>query len=180
MVKVIVVFHKSEVAKSIKTLLIRNGIDVLSVCTTGAQVAAIVDDLDEGLVISGYQFVDMMHMELNDLLPDTFDMLLIASRTQWEECTHAEIACLPMPLKSADFIRVAQSMLDEIARKRRRRRSQPKTRNPEEKAVIEHAKFMLMKHKNFSEEEAHRYIQNLSMNSGTSMVETAQMIMNFY
>lgn len=180
MVNVIVVFHKPEVARSIKTLLIRHGINVLAACTTGAQVTAMVDNLDEGLVVSGYQFVDMMHTELRELLPDTFEMLLIVSQTKWDECTHSDIACLPMPVKAVDLIRIAESMLADLERRRRNRKAQPKKRNIEEKAVIESAKYMLMSRKNISEEEAHRYIQKQSMNSGISMVETAQMILNFY
>ena len=36
---------------------------------------------------------------------------------------------------------------------------------------------MLMERNRMSEEEAHRYIQKCSMDSGTSLVETAQMVL---
>jgi len=178
-VNVIVVFHKPEVAKNIRNLLVRNGVDVLAVCTTGAQVMALVDNLDEGLVICGYRFADMLHTELREFLPNTFEMLLIATQLQWSECTHSEIVCLSMPVKSVDLLRVVNSILDNILQRRKRRKDRPRLRSSEEKAVIESAKFMLMNSKNYSEEEAHRYIQKQSMDSGTNMVETAQMILNF-
>lgn len=39
---------------------------------------------------------------------------------------------------------------------------------------------MLMKQKNFSEEEAHRYLQKKSMDNGTNLVETAHMILDIF
>ena len=44
MISVIVVFPKLEEAKSIKNLLVRNGIDVIAACSTGAQVMNLTDD----------------------------------------------------------------------------------------------------------------------------------------
>ena len=40
------------------------------------------------------------------------------------------------------------------------------------------AKELLMDRNHLSEEEAHRYIQKCSMDSGTNMVETAQMVLS--
>ena len=45
MVNVIVLFAKIEEAKSIKNLLVRHGINVTQVCTTGAQAAQADMDL---------------------------------------------------------------------------------------------------------------------------------------
>lgn len=38
------------------------------------------------------------------------------------------------------------------------------------------AKLVLMERNNMSEEEAHRYIQKSSMDSGTNLIEMAEMI----
>ena len=51
MVNVIVLFAKIEEAKSIKNLLVRHGINVTQVCTTGAQAAQAADACDDGLII---------------------------------------------------------------------------------------------------------------------------------
>ena len=80
MISVIVAFPKLEEARSIKNLLVRNGIDVIAACTTGAQVMNLTDDLDYGIVVSGYKFVDMMYSELLECIPETFNMLLVASQ----------------------------------------------------------------------------------------------------
>ncbi|BDF15193.1 ANTAR domain protein [[Clostridium] scindens ATCC 35704] len=44
--------------------------------------------------------------------------------------------------------------------------------------MIRQAKELLMARNNMSEEEAHRYLQKSSMDSGTNMVETAQMVLS--
>ena len=59
MVNVIIVFPKIEEAKSIKNLLIRNGISVTKVCTTGAQAAQAADACDDGVRDSGVVCLSM-------------------------------------------------------------------------------------------------------------------------
>ena len=49
--------------------------------------------------------------------------------------------------------------------------------DPEEKALIAKAKSLLIERNNMTEEEAHRYLQKSSMDSGTNMLETAQMVL---
>ena len=47
----------------------------------------------------------------------------------------------------------------------------------EEEAIIKEAKALLMERNRMTEEEAHRYIQKCSMDSGTNMVEMAKMVL---
>ena len=61
--------------------------------------------------------------------------------------------------------------------RRLRQKKQPKKRSQREENYIRNAKFLLMERNHLLEEEAHRYIQKSSMDSGTNMVETAQMIL---
>ena len=44
--------------------------------------------------------------------------------------------------------------------------------------MIDQAKSLLMERNNMTEEEAHRYIQKCSMDSGTNLIETAQMVIS--
>ena len=43
--------------------------------------------------------------------------------------------------------------------------------------MIDQAKALLMERNHMSESEAHRYLQKNSMESGTNMLETAQMVL---
>ena len=80
MVNVIVLFGRIEEAKSIKNLLIRNGINVTKVCTTGAQAAQAADACDDGLIVCGFRYPDMLFSDLNACIPDWFDMIVLASK----------------------------------------------------------------------------------------------------
>lgn len=175
---IIVVFPKIEEAKSIRNLLVRSGFSVVGVCTTGAQAINYADSLNDGIVICGYRCQDMIYLELQECLPAHFEMLLIASQNLWSECAHNNIVCLALPIKAHDLVNTVEMMVQTIIRSRRKRKLKPKDRNSEERALIDEAKLLLIERNNMSEEEAHRYIQKCSMDSGTNMVETAQMVLS--
>ena len=177
MVNIIVALPKMEDAKGIRGGLMKNGFQVTAVCATGAQVLSQIQDLNDGIVICGYKMTDMIYTELHDCLPDGFDMLLLASQAVVNERRCGDIMSLSMPLKVYDLVNTVEMMCRTITRRRRRDRLKPKQRNPEEEALIKEAKELLMNRNHVTEQEAHRYIQKSSMDSGTNMVETAQMIL---
>ena len=61
MANIIVAFSKPEDAKSIKNILMRNGFEIIAVCTSGAQVLSQLDDLSSGIVVCGYRLTDMLY-----------------------------------------------------------------------------------------------------------------------
>ncbi len=177
MIDIIVVFPKQEDANAIKNLLMRNGYNVASVCTSGAQVMSVIDEMDYGIVVCGYKFNDMLYSELYEYLPDTFQMLLIASRAKMEVGISDGVVSVEMPLKAYDLLDTLEMMSQALQRIKKKGRNKPKERNVAQKAIIDEAKQLLMKNRNMTEEEAHRYIQKNSMDSGTNMVETARMVL---
>jgi len=180
MVNIIVVFPKTEDAKGIRNLLVRHGFLVSGVCTTGAQALNYADSLNDGIIICGYHFQDMMYGELNACLPEHFKMLLVTSQRHWSECKGNGIVCLPMPVKTNDLVNTVNMMAQSLICKKKKWKAQPKERSYEEKVIVEKAKKVLIERNNMSEDEAHRYIQKLSMDAGTNMVETAQMILQLF
>jgi response regulator NasT len=68
-------------------------------------------------------------------------------------------------------------MVEGIERRRRKAKLKPKTRSTQEENDIKAAKSLLMERNHMTEEEAHRYLQKCSMDSGTNIVETAQMVL---
>lgn len=177
MIDIIVVFPKLEDAKGIKNLLMRNGYNVAAVCTSGAQAMSFMDNMDYGLIVCGYKFNDMMYDELYEELPDTFQMLLLASRMKLENGVIEGVVSVEMPIKAYNLVSTLDMMTQALQRMKKKGREKPKERNVAQKAIIDEAKKILMEKKGMTEEEAHRYIQKNSMDSGTNMVETAQMIL---
>lgn len=58
------------------------------------------------------------------------------------------------------------------------RRKHRAKRTPEEEKIIRDAKAYLMEIHRMSEEQAHRFIQKRSMDTGAKFIDTARMILN--
>ena len=171
---IIVAFPKAQDGTAIKNLLVRNGYDVVSSCTTGAQ--AMADNLGEGIIISGYRLPDMLYTGILENVEGRFEMLLVASKQRLLE-DETGIAMLEMPIKVRDFLNSIEMMENNLFERTRKKKRKPGQRTKEEQAVINQAKEVLMDKNNMSENEAHRYIQKSAMDSGRTMVETAEMIL---
>ncbi|MCI9198480.1 MAG: ANTAR domain-containing protein [Lachnospiraceae bacterium] len=174
MSSVVVVFPKLEDAKSIRNLLVRSGIEVAGVCTTGGQALDVMDSLGSGIIVCGYRFRDMLYTELKEQMGGGFEMLLLASQRVLAEKGPDDVMAVRMPLKVHELLETIHMM--QYAQEKQKKKKRP--RSTREKAVIEKAKAFLMERNHMTEEEAHRYVQKCSMDSGNSMVETAQMIIS--
>lgn len=178
MIGIIVVFPSKDNAVSIRNLLVRYGMDVTGVCTTGAKALQYADTADEGIVVCGYKLKDMMYTELREYLPEDFEMLLVASPEKWAGNDTDKVMCLPMPLKVYDLVSTVDMLVKTVERRQKRRKEERKIRSPVQKKAITMAKELLMNRNHMSEEEAHRYLQKCSMESGTNMAETAEMVLS--
>lgn len=178
MTGVIVVLPKIDDARNMKNLLVRNGISVSGVGVTGAQAIALADGLGDGIVLCGYKLADMLYSQLREDLPLGFEMLLLAScRVIGSGMVASDMMCLAVPFKVHDLINTVDMMIQGIERRKKKLRAGPRERSQGDRQLIEEAKSVLMERNHMSEEEAHRYIQKCSMDSGTNMVETAQMVL---
>lgn len=178
MTKIIVAFPKIENGKKIKNILIRNGFNVISICTNGAQVIQEANGLQEGVVICTYRLPDMIYREIKEYLPPGFQMITITSKEQWAENGDSNVVSLSLPLKVHELLSTLEMVSYNVERARKKRKSQPKKRSREEQELIDRAKHILMSRNNMTESDAHRYLQKTSMDNGTSFTETAQMILS--
>jgi response regulator NasT len=167
-----------EIAAKIKKILSQSGYPVVAVCTTGAQALQNINDLEDGVLICGARFVDMMYEEIYEYLPSGFQMLLIASASAVLDRDVDNLVCLSTPLKVHELLGTLEMMEYTITRNRRMMRKRGATRSDQEREILDRAKGVLMERNSMTEEEAHRYIQKRSMDNGTGMVETAQMILS--
>ena len=85
---------------------------------------------------------------------------------------------LTLPLRASDLSNTVEMMLVQQNRQLKKKKSVPKKRSSAEQKYIDDAKRALMIKNNMVEEEAFRYIQKCSMDSGTNMVEVSQMILS--
>ena len=177
MTNVIVAFSRPENGKNIKNILVRHGFSVSDVCTSGAQAIQCADKIEEGILVCGYRFADMVYEDVLQNLPAGMRMLLVASPEKWSGQVPDQVVCLAMPLKVQDLVDTMEMMMSSRRRAVRKRRQERPRRSEEEEAYIRQAKELLMGRNGMTEEEAHRYLQKCSMENGINLVETAQMVL---
>jgi response regulator NasT len=175
---IIVAFSRQEDARSIKNILMRNGFQVVAVCTSGAQVLNSIEDLNGGIIVSGYRFEDMLYRGICDCMPAGFEMLLVASSGRLGGVIVQDIRCLSMPLKVHELVETVNTMCRDQVQRKRRMRQRPAERSEEDSRIILKAKTLLMERNSMTEMQAHRYIQKCSMDNGTNLVETARMVIS--
>lgn len=175
---VIIVFPRPENGKNIKRILMQSGFEVKAVCTTGAKALQCMQELSGGIVVCTYRFADMMYQELHDYLPPGFEMLLVASPDICDAREREDIVCLKTPLRIHELLHTLEMMAGELSRRNKRNKRKPRERSKEEEELLASAKALLMERNQMTEEQAHRYIQKRSMDNGTGLLETAQMILS--
>ena len=181
MQNVIVAFAKQTDAQNFKSILMRGGFEIASVCSTGAQVLSAMENLGSGVVICGSRLGDMMCTELAGDMPEYFTMLLVASPAKADELSlhdHENIVYLPTPLKKDDLFSTLTMMVEGVQLRRKKIKEKRRFRSIEDQKIIDSAKGILMERHNMTEPEAHKYLQKCSMDSGTSLLETAEMVLS--
>ena len=118
----------------------------------------------------------MYYRELAECLPPHFELLLMGSAAVVSG-TEAGILSITTPVKVYDLVNTVEMVMRQIERRAKKEKRAPKKRSEREENYIRNAKALLMDRNHLTEAEAHRYIQKCSMDNGTNMVETAQMIL---
>ncbi len=172
---IIVAMPKMEDAKKISEILKSRGLYRIENCTSGAAILSKVHGLDSGIVIGIRGYRDMHCTEIVESLPDSFEMLLLTSKEGLKDCPPG-VLTLTMPFRAADLAGSVEMLLSQLNRRIRKGKHSPPKRSKEEQDCIDTAKKLLMERNNMTEPEAFRYLQKCSMDSGTNMVETAQMV----
>ena len=147
MSSIVIALPKIEDARKIRSVLECHGLAVASVCSTASNALSSASELGNGVLICGHRLPDMNYLDLAECMPRDFE------------------------------INTVNMILMQQERKRRKEKKKPKLRSEKEQNYISNAKMMLMQRNHLSEDDAYRYIQKSSMDSGTNMVETAQMLL---
>lgn len=174
---IVIALPKIEDARKLRRVLENHGFSVAAVGSSASGVLSHLYELESGVLICGYRLPDMNYLELKECIPSGFEMLLLASARTLSEVPDS-VLCVKMPVKASDLVNTVHMMLTQ--QQRRRKKKKVKARSQKEQNYISNAKMVLMQRNHLSEEEAYRYIQKNSMDSGTNMVETAQMILRLF
>lgn len=173
MEKVIVAFESEKSCQRICDILESGCVAACYRARSGGEVKRLAAKLHIGTVICGYKLRDGSAEDLFYDLPPSSAMLVIA-RQDMLDLLSDDIFTLPAPVSKGDLCASVNMVLQM---NRRLERSLRPKRNEEETQVVERAKQHLMERDGLTEEEAHRYLQKKSMDSGSKLVQTAILIL---
>lgn len=174
MEKLIVAFENDTTCRRISEMLESSGTASCSCVHSCGEVRRMVNKARIHVVVCGYKLADGSAEDLFEDLPENCTMLVVATQSQLDMLPE-DIFRLPAPISRGSLIASVQ-MLFQM--NRRLSRFMKPRRSDEDQKLVEQAKRLLMDRNGMTEEQAHRFIQKRSMDSGAKMVQTAQLILD--
>lgn len=173
--RIILAFSKDETAHKIRMMLDGSGYRIHSmVCHSASELMRTVDDYDDVLIIMGYKLPDRVVDDVYDDTNGNVKIVSIVKPERLDDIENEDIFALPLPLtrhKLLDAIEMLCGGMEHHEKKQTER-------SPKEMKLIEDAKLFLMENYHMTEEQAHRFMQKRSMDSGSKIVDTAKVILN--
>ncbi|MHB1452891.1 MAG: ANTAR domain-containing response regulator [Saccharofermentanales bacterium] len=188
MKNLIIALNDHPTAQKIRTILSSSGIPVAGVCTSAAQVIILARRLQgTGLVICQSRFADQTaDFIAEQLLPD-YEFLLLSHGDIKTAYNGKGMYSLHLPLMRTDLIDSVKMLMSAgsrqdggncCAKPQEMKAKEKKSRSSEEVRLIEDAKNILISRNNLTEEQAHRFLQKKSMDSGCRLTDTARAIID--
>ena len=178
MADIIVAFPRQEDGERIRLVLQRGGHNVIAVARSGTHVLKMSDRLTRGIVVCAYKLTDMVYTDLCDILPRAFQMIVVTSQARLDDARDDRVVIEPTPLKAHSLLATIEMVEETGARRRMDRR--PRKRSKEEEELLLSAKALLMDKNHMTEDEAHKYLRRKSMESGSTIIETAEKVFLLY
>ena len=172
---VIVAFEGGANSARIKEILESEGEFSCLVCRSAAEVKRAVHKQHECIIVCGFKLADETCEDLFHDLPDGCFMLMIGPQARLELSETEGIFKLQSPIRRGELLASVRMLVQfqrYIPREKR-----PAKRGEEEQKLIQRAKAVLMDRYGMTEEQAHRFLQKLSMDNGTKLTETARLVL---
>ncbi len=176
MSRIIVAFTHNASREKITQLIVQCGYEPNGSFRSGAETLRAARKMDGGVVVCGYKLADMTADELIENLGSNTQVLVAASPAKLELIENPSARQIASPISRVEFRDTLRSMLDEDARQVR---AHVPKRTPEEMALIDHAKALLIA-RGMTEAQAHSCLQQRSMRNRCKLTETAQQVIITY
>jgi two-component system, response regulator PdtaR len=178
--KIIIALSNIDTANKLKSLLVQEGYDIIGLCTSGNELIRLVMQYSPDLVLVGYKFKDMSLLDVYETLVDATSFLAIVNepyRSFIEEDT--DIYCIGTKISNVLLTNAIDLIFQSKKRIKKLRAQVEKLEHTlEDRKLIEKAKGELMLTSGITENEAFRYMQKISMDSGRRMKDIASLILN--
>ncbi len=168
----LIAFEGEKTRQRMTEILESAGIHVFATCISGAEVLRCCRRMGSGVILCGFKLGNMTGEELYQCLPEEVAMVMLATATQLELVECEEICRLVAPARRTELVDTIRMLLDQVETI-----SLPK-RADEDQLLVLRAKELLMDRNQMTEEQAHRFIQKRSMDTGKKMAQTAMQILD--
>ena len=179
---VIIACRDAGMGEKLAQVVSSSGIRVLGTVTKGASALHLASRFsgDGGVLLCTYAMSDMTVMELFQIRPEHFEMVVLLSARQRAMVRGEGMICLDIPLNRRDLIETLALLLERgwHDHKPETKEQRPAPRSKADNDLIDRAKALLMERNNMTEPEAHRFMQKKSMDTGDSLVAVAEKILN--
>lgn len=175
MEKVIVAFEGEKISARVRDILESSGTAGCLICRSAAEVKRLVNKQHVPVVVCGYKLSDETAEVLCEDLPITCSVLVLAVQSLLDMIENEDVFKLTAPVSRNDLLSSVR-MLTQVGH-RMERYTRPR-HSKEEEALLQKAKALLMDRNGMTEEQAHRFLQKKSMDSGAKLLQTAQMILD--
>lgn len=171
---VVVAFESPKNCERIREILEGAGVASCITCHSAAEVKRSVRKQGITTVVCGFKLADESAESLFEDLPPACSMLMVAVQDLLDLCQNEDIFRLSSPVRRSDLVASVKMLIQMGHRLEKFVRPQ---RTEEERALIQSAKELLMDRHGMTEEQAHRFLQKKSMDSGAKLVQTAKLVL---
>lgn len=175
MESVIVAFEREKTGERVRDVIESSGVASCLLCRSAAEVKRLVYEQRIGVVICGHKLPDESAELLFSDLPSTCSMLVIAMKSLLDLISEEDIHKLPAPASRGELTSAVQELVRASARAERFVRP---LRGREERELVTKAKAYLETRRGMTEEQAHRFLQKISMDHGLKLHEAAKWVLD--
>ena len=168
---VFIAFSSKKTALSVARIAVSAGFNAAAAVLTAGALKQKLSYYEGGLVICGCEFSDENINELVQEIPEGFNIIVIGTPDKLAYCDSSRVTKLAVPINSGELICYMDMLRPEPQSAHSRRSAQ-------DRAIIDKAKTLLIRHYNMTEPQAHRFIEKKSMETGKTMAEIARKILN--
>lgn len=182
---IIIAAGNAEAGNKIKQVLTDNAFNVIGTCSSGNEAIRKVRALKPALLLANFELPDTTGFEVAKIIAgnNLCSVILLADDTQKgyveSRAKDLDIVCLNRPvsrallLNSVELMLKSRNKIQKLEAELNEMKSSLETRKQ-----VDKAKGLLMEKSGLTEQEVYRRIQKQSMDTGMSMKEVSQIIID--
>lgn len=177
--RIIIALNNARTSEKLQALLSQEGYEIVALCSSGNDLIRAINKYSPDLALVGYKYKDMSLLDVYEALSNKTNFLAIVNepyRSYIEEDT--DIYCIGTKISNILLTNAIDLIFQSKRRIEKLKKQVEKLEHTlEDRKIIEKAKGKIMESSGIAENEAFRYMQKLSMDSGKKMKDIAALIL---